>query len=38
MTNSIGLRGLPDPETLDVLFVSYGGGHIEAILPVAKMI
>lgn len=31
-----GLRGLPAPGTLDVLFVAYGGGHIQAIAPVAQ--
>ncbi len=35
MTWSAGLRGLPEPGTLDVLFVAYGGGHIQAIVPVA---
>lgn len=36
MTQSAGLRGLPEPGTLDVLFVAYGGGHIQAIVPVAQ--
>lgn len=36
MTRSACLRGLPEPGTLDVLFVAYGGGHIHAILPVAQ--
>ncbi|QIE47922.1 UDP-glycosyltransferase (plasmid) [Pseudohalocynthiibacter aestuariivivens] len=29
-------RGYPQSGSLDVLFVSYGGGHIQAILPVAQ--
>lgn len=36
MTQSAGLRGLPEPGTLDMLFVAYGGGHIQAIVPVAQ--
>lgn len=35
MAKSAGMRGLPEPGTLDVLFVAYGGGHIQAIAPVA---
>lgn len=37
MIASHGLRGLPEPGTVDVLFVAYGGGHIQAIVPVALM-
>lgn len=28
-------RNYPRPESLDVLFVTYGGGHIQMVLPVA---
>ena len=31
------MRYLPKPKTLDVLFVAYGGGHIQTIIPVARM-
>ena len=30
------MRYLPKPKTLDVLFVAYGGGHIQTIIPVAR--
>ena len=30
------LRGMPEPKTLDILFVAYGGGHIQSVVPVAK--
>ena len=30
------LRGIPDPNSIDVLFVAYGGGHIRARIPVAQ--
>ena len=36
MSFDIKQRRLPEPDTVDVLFVAYGGGHIRAILPVAK--
>lgn len=36
MTQSAGLRGFPEPGTLDVLFVAYGRGHIQAIVSVAQ--
>ena len=36
MAQSAGMRGLPEPGTLDVLFVAYGGGHIQAIVPIAQ--
>lgn len=38
MNLACGNRSLPSPGTLDVLFVAYGGGHIQAVLPVAKML
>ncbi|KKM48974.1 hypothetical protein LCGC14_1557210, partial [marine sediment metagenome] len=28
-------RGYPESGSLDVLFITYGGGHVEAVLPVA---
>lgn len=36
MAPSAGIRRLPEPGTLDVLFIAYGGGHIQAIAPVAQ--
>lgn len=38
MNSTASLRGLPEPRTLDVLFVAYGGGHIQTIVPVAQML
>lgn len=29
-------RGYPQPNSVDVLFVTYGGGHVQAVLPVAQ--
>ncbi|WGV15420.1 hypothetical protein [Fuscovulum ytuae] len=28
-------RGYPQARSLDVLFVTYGGGHVQMVLPVA---
>ena len=30
------IRGYPSADCLDVLFVTYGGGHVQMVLPVAK--
>lgn len=35
MDSTNNLRALPKPNSVDVLFVCYGGGHIQAIAPVA---
>ena len=29
------MRGYPESGTTDVLFVTYGGGHVQMVLPVA---
>jgi hypothetical protein len=29
-------RGYPSPRSVEVLFVTYGGGHVQMVLPVAK--
>lgn len=29
-------RGYPSPGSMDVLFVTYGGGHVQMVLPVAE--
>ena len=30
------MRGYPAPNSIDVLFVTYGGGHVQMVLPVAQ--
>ncbi len=35
MNSTNNLRALPKPNSIDFLFVCYGGGHIQAVVPVA---
>lgn len=30
------MRGYPQPGTTDILFVTYGGGHVQMVVPVAR--
>lgn len=30
------MRGYPEPSSIEVLFVTYGGGHVQMVLPVAQ--